>query len=103
MNDRIAQLTRMLEREPGDSFCLYGLAQEHAKRGEPAQAIRYFDEAIAVDPSHAYAYFHKARCEEGLGNIEAAKVTLSFGLKQAVAKNDAQAAREIRAYIDELS
>ena len=32
-SDRLAQLMRMLETDPSDAFCLYGIAQEHAKAG----------------------------------------------------------------------
>jgi len=103
MSDRLAQLTRMLEREPGDAFCLYGLAQEYAKQGDLATAIVYYDRAIAADPSHGYSYFHKARCEEERGSVDAAKQTLQRGLEQAIAAHDAKATHEIRAYLDELA
>ena len=39
MPDRIATLKSMLESEPNDTFCLYGLAMEHARLGQVAGGI----------------------------------------------------------------
>ncbi len=103
MTDRIAQLTRLLEMEPNDAFCLYGLAQEYAKAGRPEDAIGYFDRAIAADPSMSYAYFHKARSQESVEDVAGAIATLERGLAAAKKAGDGKAVSEIAGYLDALT
>ncbi|MCA9290666.1 MAG: tetratricopeptide repeat protein [Phycisphaerales bacterium] len=103
MSDRIDQLRKLLEAEPDDAFCLYGLAQEYAKLGDPQKALAYFDRTIAADPAYCYAYFHKARVLDSIDDTGAAVATLRSGLEQARACGDAHAASEIASYLDELT
>lgn len=98
--DRLAKLLRLLESDPSDTFCLYGIAQEHASRGAHAEATEWFDRVIEHEPSHGYAYFHKARAEEALGRIDAAIATLRAGL--AASAGDPKAASEIAGYLASL-
>jgi len=102
MRDRAAQLRRMLEDDPNDAFCLYGLGQEHARDGEVVAAIAWFDRAIEADAKFAYAYFHKAKAQERLGDSIAAAATLRAGLAAARDAGDAHAASEIQAYLESL-
>lgn len=103
MADRLEQLEKLLEAEPDDAFCLYGLAQEHAKRGNTEQAIAYYDRTLLVDPAYCYAYYHKARAQEDAGRIDDAVATLRAGLAQAKAVGDVKAAGEISAFLDTLT
>ncbi len=103
--DRIEKLRRLLAAEPQDAFCLYALAQEHAKLGQQDEAIAYFDRVIAVEPGHAYAYFHKARSLEGLGRKGEAREALRRGLAASsagAAGADPKAARELEEYLKSL-
>ena len=102
MPDRIAQLKSMLEKDPRDSFCLYGLGMEYAKLRQHREAAAWFDRAIAADPDHSYSYFHKARSQQAAGDIAGAADTLKTGLQRANAAGDAKAAGEIAAYLDDL-
>lgn len=102
MTDRIEQLKRLLEAEPDDAFCMYGLALEYAKRNATADAVAWFDRTIATDPRQCYAYFHKAKAQQDSGDTSAAVVTLKAGLNQAQAVRDMKAANEIEAFLDEL-
>ena len=102
MADRIQQLKTMLEAEPADAFCMYGLAMEYTKRGEAAEAIEWFDRTIAADPDHCYAYFHKAKAQQSMGNASAAINTLRAGLDRANACRDLKAAGEIDAFLEDL-
>ena len=102
MHDRIEQLTKMLQAEPDDAFCMYGLALEYAKRGDLDEAASWFDRTIAADPRQCYAYFHKARSQQEAGDATSAQATLRAGLKQARAIGDLKAASEIEAFLDEL-
>jgi len=100
--DRIAQLNALLEAEPDDAFCLYALAQEHAKCGEHAKAIEFYDRAMRADPSAAYAWYHKAKAQAVMGDIAAAIATLHAGLAAAERAGDAHAGSEIASLLDEL-
>lgn len=102
MEDRITKLMALLEADPQDAFCLYGVAMEHAKTGRHEEAIAWFDRALAADPDHCYAYFHKAKSQEEAGDNAAAADTLRAGLARARQTGDTQALREIAAYLDEL-
>lgn len=101
MPDRIAQLKAMLESDPNDTFCLYGLGMEYARLGQHQQAMAWFDRAIDADPSYSYAYFHKAKSQEAAGDLAGAQTTLRDGLEMAKGLGDAKAASEIGALLDD--
>src|SRR5262245_45301587 len=102
MTDRISKLKSMLESEPNDAFCMYGLAMEHARLGHLQEAVAWFDQTLIVDPDQCYAYFHKARCQEQSGDVAGAAATLREGLERAQALSDGKAAGELEAYLDQL-
>jgi len=102
MTDRIAQLQSILQTEPHDTFCLYGMAMELAKSGRHDEAIDYYDRTLAVDPQYCYAYFHKAKCQESAGRLDDARQTLRTGLAKARSAGDTKASSEIEGYLDEL-
>lgn len=93
----------MVERDPTDAFCLYGVAQEHAKADRLDQAVQWFERVLAVEPTHAYAHFHLAKVQERAGHLAAAVETLRRGLLVARQAGDAKAAHEIAGYLDELA
>ncbi|MEM1186409.1 MAG: tetratricopeptide repeat protein [Planctomycetota bacterium] len=99
----IAQLEKLLSVDPEDTFVLYGLAQEHAKAGDHAKAVEHYDRCLAVDEAYCYAYFHKARSLEAMGEPEAASETLRAGLLVAQRTGDAKATSEIAGYLSELT
>ena len=103
MSDRISQLKGLLESDPEDTFCLYGLAMEYAKSESHEEALPWFDRTLEVDPTYLYAYYHKARSLEALGRVGEAEETLRTGLDAATESGDAKAAGELRAYLDVLS
>jgi len=102
-DERLEKLHRMVETDPGDAFCLYGLGQEYARRGRHDDSIGWYDRCLAADPDHCYAYFHKARVLEECGRVPEAIETLRLGLARAKAVADAHAAREIAGYLDQLT
>ena len=99
----LEQLHRLLEADPGDPFTLYALAQEHAKQGDHARAIAFYDRCLAANPDECYAYFHKARSQEALDDEPAAIATLDAGIAVATRLNDAKALGELSSYRDELA
>lgn len=103
MPDRMAQLQKLLAMDPSDAFVLYGIAQEHAKRDEHAQATGYYDKCLAVDPLYCYAYYHKARSQQASGDLAGAVSTLRLGLDAAKKARDQKARSEIEGLIDMLT
>lgn len=101
----IAQLETLLAADPADAFVLYALAQEHAKLATAeghGRAIGFYDRCLAVDPAYHYAYFHKAKSQEAVGDQAGAIDTLRRGLAAAKKSGDAQATSELAGYLDEL-
>lgn len=99
----IAQLEKLLAADPADTFVLYGLAQEHTKAGNAAQAIVYYDRCLAADPAYCYAYFHKARIQEAAGDVAGAVRTLTEGVAQARKTSDFKALGEITTALEALT
>lgn len=100
---RLDALMAMLARDPDDAFCLYGVAQEHAKADRLDEAIAWFGRVLAVEPTHAYAHFHLAKTLERAGRVPEAIDTLRRGVRVARAAGDAKAANELAGYLDELT
>lgn len=101
--DRLTRLLAMLDAEPDDPFCLYGIAQEHANAGDHETAVSWYDKAIAVDPDDGYHYFHKARSLESLQRLDDAIATIDAGLAAARRGGDAHALAELDELRSELS
>lgn len=102
-DERLERLHRMVDADPSDAFCLYGLGQEYARRDRLDEAIAWYDRCLAVDPDQSYAYFHKARALEQAGRVADAIATLRSGLDRARRSGDAHAAGEIAGYLDSLT
>ena len=93
-DDRITHLRNLLESDPHDAFCMYGIAMEYSKSGHYEEAIAWFDRTAETDPAYCYAWYHKARCQFESGDTEQAKQTLEEGIEHATSIDD-HAAREM--------
>lgn len=96
-------MRNLLVADPSDTFCHYGLAQEYAKQGKLAKAVDAYNEVIRLDPSYAYAYFHKARMLIELGQASEASDVLRTGVQRALEAGDSKAARELQELQDSLA
>ena len=97
VSERLEKLQKMLEREPNDTFLIYGLALEHKKLGDQARAIELLDRVIALDPGYCYAYHQKGLAFESTGDTESARSAYRAGIEAAKRKGDAHAQGEIEA------
>ena len=95
--DRLRQLQQMLQREPNDTFLLYGIALEYKKAGDNKQAIEYLDRVIEIDSGYCYAYHQRGLAYESEGDIESAKRSYREGMEAARKKGDEHARQEIEA------
>lgn len=103
MSDRLAKLLKLLALDDQDTFVLYGIAQEHAKQGDHAQAVTWFDKTLAIDPQYCYAYYHKARSQQAAGDLPAARQTVLAGVQAAHRAGDGKALAELSNLQVELS
>ena len=92
----------MLERDPNDTFLLYGIAWEHKKLGDAKRAIEFLDRVIAADAGYCYAYHQKGLTFESTGDLESAKSAYRAGIDAAAKKGDEHARSEIQAALDML-
>ena len=97
---KLQQLFKMLEREPNDTFLLYGIGMEYKKLAAPARAIEYFDRVIQNDNGYCYAYFQKGQVFEQMGKTVQAKEAYADGIKAARRVGDAHAQSELQAALE---
>jgi len=91
------QLQQMLQKEPNDTFLLYGLALEFKKANDAPHALEYLDRVISLDSGYCYAYHQKGLIHESTENLEAAKSAYRAGIEAAKKKGDNHARQEIEA------
>jgi tetratricopeptide (TPR) repeat protein len=95
MTPRLPQLLKLLAADPADPFVLYGIAQEHARAGDHAAAVGFYDRCLAADPLYCYGYYHKAVSLLALGRSDDARATLIAGEAAARDAGDGKALNEI--------
>jgi len=60
---------------------LFNIGLSHAKRGNPRDAIFYFDKVLSVEPHHVNALVNKGNALGKLGKYETAITTYDMALK----------------------
>ncbi len=99
-SERLEKLRKMLEREPNDSFLLYGIAIEYKNLNEANTALEYLDRVLAVDPNHSYTYYQQGQILESTGEVDRARERYVAGIEAAARTGDAKARGELEAAID---
>ena len=100
--NRLDVLRQLVERNPKDSFALYGLAMEYAQREEYEKAIEQFRTLSEVNPNYSYAYFHCGRVLAKMGRNEEARQWYERGIEITTRSGDLHAKGEIEAALAEL-
>jgi Tfp pilus assembly protein PilF len=99
-SERLTKLMAMLERQPTDTFLLYGIALEHKKLGDARVALEYLDRVLKLDPNYCYAYHQKGLVHESQGDLDAAKQAYQDGIAAATRTGDLHAKGEIEAALE---
>jgi len=99
---RMRQIELMLQKEPNDTFLLYGLALELKKANESRRAIEQLDRVIGLDAGYCYAYFQKGQILESAGDVEGAKAVYRQGMAAATEKGDAHARKELETALHDI-
>lgn len=102
MSTRLEQLQKMLEREPKDTFLLYGLAMEHKKAGNKDLALQLLEKVVELEPGHGYAFFQAGQILEASGDIEAARKAYEGGIVAAQKSGDSHAKSELEGALSML-
>ena len=101
--DRLETLKQFIEANPADCFARYGVAQEHLKRNEPAEAAKQFEKILKINPGYQAAYYHGGKTYEKLGRAEDALHTYQKGIEIATQSGDLHARSELETAIGEIS
>ena len=102
MSARADQIRKMLEKTPDDAFLLYGLALEHKKAGDTADALAMLERTTASDPNFAYAHFQRGQIFESLGKIDDARSAYRAGVEAATRGGDQKGMGEIQGALESL-
>lgn len=100
--DRIERLKTMVEKNPQDSFPLYGLAMEYRKREEYDSAVAIFRRLLQQQPDYTAAYFHLGMTLRALGQASEATEVFQKGIEITGARGESHAQEELRAALAEL-
>ena len=102
MNNRLESLLKLLEKEPKDSFLLYGIALEYMSAKNFEEAEKYFKSLLSVDNKYVPAYMQYAQLKERQNEIEKARELYKQGIQIAKGNGDKHAAKEMKEFLDEL-
>jgi len=92
---RIEQYRAFLEKDPGNSFARYVIAQEYLKLERLAEAVEAFRDLITRDPDYVPAYYHGGKTLERAGDPEAARGLYRQGIEAASRKGDSHGRAEL--------
>lgn len=102
MNDRLESLLNLLNKEPDDSFLMYGVALEYLSKKDYKNAEEYFKKLLKKNPDYVPAYMQYAQLKANMNEIEEAKILYKKGIKVAKEKGDNRSASEMEEFLDEL-
>jgi Tfp pilus assembly protein PilF len=102
MPDRLDALLAFYEKDPNDSFVIYGLALEYISRKEFDKGEEYLQILIKNDPKYVPAYMQYARLKENQNLIDDAKKLYRMGINAAKQIGDKEAVKEMEEFLNEL-
>lgn len=94
--DRLATLQEFLQDDPDDAFTRFAIAQEHAKRGDAAEALATYEALVRDQPEYVGTYYHLGALYRTLGRDDDALATYRAGIDAARAAGDAHARSELQ-------
>src|SRR5579864_5135956 len=100
--DRTAMLEQILAQNPNDAFARYGLAMEHANRGDIPAALSEFARLLAVNPDYTPAYQMSAQILSRAGRGDEARTMLQDGIACAARTGNQHALAEMQGMLEEL-
>ena len=101
MSDRIEQLEKFIQEDPGDPFNYYALALECAKSNE-GKALGILKELVKNHKDYLPIYYQLGKLYERVGQKADALNVYSIGITIAQKQNDIKTLRELTAALQEL-
>ena len=89
-------LQTFLRDDPDDPFTRFALAQEHAKAGNAAEALAYYEGLVRDAPGYVGTYYHLGALYRALGRDADATAAYRAGVRAATAAGDAHARAELQ-------
>lgn len=99
---RLEILKQLVEKNPKDSFALYGLAMEYAKQQAYDESMDHFRKLWEFHPDYAAAYFQAGQVLIQTGQVEEARRILQKGIEVTTRTGDHHTKSEMEAVLEEL-
>lgn len=93
--NRMQQIQKMLEENPGDCFLQYAAALELKKSGELGEAVKLMEDILGNDSRYLAAYYQLGKLYEDIGERENAAEIYRQGQALAKEQEDPKAAAEL--------
>jgi len=100
--DRIEKLQQYLKVSPNDCFLNHALALEYVKLGNDVAALQHFELNLNHDPNYVATYYHLAKLQERVGQVQQAIATYEQGMTVAKAAKDMHSYNELQAAHEDL-
>lgn len=94
--DRLVALLEFHRLDPEDAFTRFAIAQEHLKRDDSPEALRFFEDLVSDHPDYVGTYFHLGRLYQALDRVDAAVATYRKGIDVATKIGDLHARAELQ-------
>lgn len=101
--DRLDTLRSFLDIDPDDLFTRFAIAMEYVKRGDDAEAERWFLDILNRDERYVGVYYHLGGVYEHRGSMETAKAVYTRGIQLARSMGEHHTASELEAALLELT
>ncbi len=101
--DRLDTLQSFLELDSNDLFTRFAIAMEFVKRGDDAEAERWFLDILNRDERYIGVYYHLGGVYERGESFDEAKSIYTRGIGLARSMGEHHAASELEAALLELS
>lgn len=96
MNNRINEITRLIQNDSEDPFLWYVLALEYDKLGEKNKASEIFQRLISRFPNYLPVYYQAAHLFWEMGFMEESKITFMQGIALAEKNKDTKTEIELK-------
>lgn len=100
--DRLSQLEQLLKEDPTDPFLQYGIALEHAKKGNVSEAIKRIEKLLAEKPDYLGAYYQLGQYYEVVNKNNEAITIYEKGIVLAKKVGNVKTMNELREALQQL-
>ncbi len=91
-----------MDKDPDDSFTLYGIALEYISKKDYKKAEEYFSILMKKNPQYVPAYMQMGRLKENMNDFDSAKDFYKRGIIVAKETGDKHATKEMEDFLDDL-